>query len=122
MGSSTSTPVTQATKQLVREWNQTHKVVVYSKSYCPHSRATKALLTSEKIPFQLLELDQRQDGAEIQSFLIEEFQHKTVPAIFINQKLVGGNSDLQSKFKRGELKGVWNDFGNLVDYEYKEFK
>lgn len=40
----------------------------------------------------------------MQAFIRSTFGHGSVPAIFINQKLVGGNDDLQAAHKGGELK------------------
>ncbi|KAJ3302346.1 glutaredoxin [Kappamyces sp. JEL0829] len=103
MGAAGSTQVSEATKSLVAQANATHKVVVYSKSYCPHCRATKQLLQHKNAFFHLYELDQRSDGYDIQEYIGQTFGHDTVPAIFINNKLVGGNSDLQALDRAGRL-------------------
>ncbi|PGH29640.1 glutaredoxin [[Emmonsia] crescens] len=78
-----------------------NSVVVFSKSYCSYSRATKSLLNEQGIPFFALELDQIDDGAAIQDALAEITHQRTVPNIFIGQKHIGGNSDLQAR--RAEL-------------------
>ena len=44
------------------------------------------------------------DGDQIQSYLTEKTGQRTVPNIFIQQKHVGGNSDLQTLKRNGELK------------------
>lgn len=49
-----------------------------------------------------MELDQVNDGSEIQDALEEITGQRTVPNIFIGKKHIGGNSDLQGK--KGELK------------------
>ncbi|ODH53413.1 glutaredoxin [Paracoccidioides brasiliensis] len=74
-----------------------HCVVVFSKSYCSYSRASKALLTELGIPFFALELDQIKDGTAIQHVLEEITSQRTVPNIFIGKKHIGGNSDLQAR-------------------------
>ncbi|KAJ5677695.1 uncharacterized protein N7477_003328 [Penicillium maclennaniae] len=76
-------------------------VVVFSKSYCPYCTATKKLLKENGANFTTLELDQIDDGSAIQDALEEITQQRSVPNIFINQKHIGGNSDLQAK--KGEL-------------------
>lgn len=43
------------------------------------------------------------DGSAIQAALQEISNQRTVPNIFINQKHIGGNSDLQSKSDLKEL-------------------
>lgn len=52
------------------------------------------------------------DGADLQDALQEISNQRTVPNIFISQKHIGGNSDLQSK-KNGELKGLLEAAGAL---------
>ncbi|EEH04939.1 predicted protein [Histoplasma capsulatum var. duboisii H88] len=81
-----------------------HHVVIFSKSYCSYSRAAKSLLNEQGIPFYALELDQLDDGAAIQSALAELTNQSTVPNIFIGQKHIGGNSDLQAR--KGELSAL----------------
>ncbi|PGH10420.1 glutaredoxin [Blastomyces parvus] len=82
-----------------------NNVVVFSKSYCSFSRATKSLLNEEGIPFYALELDEiADDGAAIQAALAELTNQRTVPNIFIGQKHIGGNSDIQAR--RRELSAL----------------
>ncbi|KAJ5239314.1 hypothetical protein N7468_003933 [Penicillium chermesinum] len=71
-------------------------VVVFSKSYCPYCSASKQLLRDLGAKFELLELDEIEDGNAIQSALQEISNQRTVPNIFINKKHIGGNSDLQA--------------------------
>ncbi|KAF3918492.1 Glutaredoxin-C1 [Orbilia brochopaga] len=75
-------------------------VAVFSKSYCPYCRASKALLTELNANFEVWELDQLADGSDIQAALAEITGQSTVPNIFIGGKHIGGNSDLQSKKKQ----------------------
>lgn len=51
------------------------------------------------------------DGADIQSALQEITSQRTVPNIFVAQKHIGGNSDLQAK--KGELPALLKDAGAL---------
>jgi len=37
------------------------------------------------------------EGRDVQSFIAEKYGHKTVPAIFVNEKLLGGNDTLVKK-------------------------
>ncbi|KAF2403604.1 glutaredoxin domain-containing protein [Trichodelitschia bisporula] len=72
-------------------------VAVFSKSYCPYCRATKQTLSELGAKFYTIELDQVDDGAAIQDALEEMTGQRSVPNIFIDQKHIGGNSDLQAK-------------------------
>ncbi|KAJ5736877.1 uncharacterized protein N7483_002002 [Penicillium malachiteum] len=68
-------------------------VVVFSKSTCPFCTATKKLLNEVGAQYKVLELDQEK---AIQDALQEITGQRTVPNIFIGQKHIGGNSDLQA--------------------------
>jgi len=72
-------------------------IAVFSKSYCPYCRASKQLLTEQGAKFFVLELDQIDDGADLQNALEDLTGQRSVPNIFINKKHIGGNSDLQAK-------------------------
>jgi glutaredoxin 3 len=72
-------------------------IAVFSKSYCPYCKASKQLLTEMGANFYAIELDQVDDGSAIQDALAEISNQRTVPNIFIQQKHIGGNSDLQAK-------------------------
>ena len=105
-------------------------VVVFSKSYCPYCRATKSLLSDKHAKFYTLELDQvgkykiidhewggrtmltlctSEDGADLQDALEEITGQRSVPNIFISQKHIGGNSDIQAK--KGQLDGLLKSAG-----------
>ncbi|KAI1921180.1 Glutaredoxin [Ophidiomyces ophidiicola] len=123
-----------AAKQKTQQVISDHAVVVFSKSYCPYCTATKNLLTLEGADFYTMELDQvgvflinslyysmlrvltiarvpLDDGAAIQNALEEITHQRTVPNIFIKQKHIGGNSDLQAR--KGELKNLLKEAGAL---------
>lgn len=84
-------------------------VAVFSKSYCPYCKATKSLLTELGAKFYTIELDQVDDGAAIQDALEEMNGQRSVPNIFIAQKHIGGNSDLQAK--KAELPNLLKEAG-----------
>jgi glutaredoxin 3 len=106
-------------------------IVVFSKSYCPYCNSTKSLLSSLDAKFYSLELDQigtyffffsdlgikanaemkPDDGAALQDALQEITNQRSVPNVFINQKHIGGNSDLQAR--KNELPQLLKDAGAL---------
>ena len=51
-------------------------------------------------------LDQIDDGEEIQAYLAQKTSQRTVPNLFIEQKHIGGNSDVQGLKHEGKLKGL----------------
>ena len=104
-------------KANVQKQISTEKVVVYSKSFCPHCIATKKLLLSHGVDATYVSVNQvNKDGRKIQSILFELTKQRTVPNIFIAGQHVGGNSDLHRLAKSGDLKarldgaGVSNSF------------
>ncbi|KAJ5157365.1 Glutaredoxin [Penicillium canariense] len=86
-------------------------VVVFSKSYCPYCKSSKDLLDKLGAKYELLELDLVEDGSAIQNALQEISGQRTVPNIFIKQKHIGGNSDLQAK--SADLPALLQDAGAL---------
>ncbi|KAK5125385.1 hypothetical protein LTR85_000494 [Meristemomyces frigidus] len=106
-----------AAKTKAQDIIDNNAVAVFSKSWCPYCKASKALLSEMGAKPYIIELDQvgaykknsdddivlRQvhDGAAIQDALQEITNQRSVPNIFIDKKHIGGNSDLQAK--RSEL-------------------
>ncbi|KAG8982852.1 glutaredoxin [Tulasnella sp. JGI-2019a] len=80
-----------------------HKVVVFSKSYCPYCKPTKELLISElgKDGVTIYEVDEMAEGSDILAYLKEKTLQEYVPNIFINQK--HGNDEIQAAKKDGSL-------------------
>lgn len=76
------------------------KVVIYSKSYCPFCDRAKALFKAKNIDFETIQLD---DKPELYTELKQKTGMMTVPQIFINDKLVGGYTDLAALDQKGEL-------------------
>jgi glutaredoxin 3 len=69
------------------------KIVVFSKSHCPHCVEAKGLLTDLDIPFTEIDI-----GADVKdSMLMSLVSHRhTVPQIFFNDEHIGGVDDLKS--------------------------
>lgn len=80
-----------------------HDVVVFSKSYCPFCKKTKDLFEDLKVDATVYELNQMDDGADIQSALLELTGQNTVPNVFIKGEHIGGNDDCQKAAKAGTL-------------------
>ncbi|KAG0022231.1 hypothetical protein BGZ82_011078 [Podila clonocystis] len=81
-------------------------VMVFSKSYCPYCTKAKGLLASLDVVFKAIELDNVENGSEIQAYLLELTGQRTVPNIFIGQKHIGGCDKLFALEKSGELKTI----------------
>ncbi|KAI4156744.1 MAG: hypothetical protein LQ340_000001 [Diploschistes diacapsis] len=101
-----------AAKEKAQKIIDDNPVAVFSKSYCPYCRATKQLLSEMGAKYEVVELDQigaLNDGQALQSALAEMSSQRTVPNIFIGQKHIGGNSELQSR--KSQLPAMLQEVG-----------
>ncbi len=93
----------QAAEKLISE----HLIAVFSKSYCPYCSQAKSAIKKlglDESKVGILELDTMgSEGADIQAYLADKTSQRTVPNIFINQKHLGGCSDLLDAQKSGKL-------------------
>lgn len=78
-------------------------VVIYSKSWCPYCAQCKALFDDMGLPYTAIELDEREDGEQLQAALLELTQQRTVPNVFVKGQHVGGNDDTQQAAQSGKL-------------------
>ncbi|KAI9014889.1 thioredoxin-like protein [Gaertneriomyces semiglobifer] len=85
-----------------------HKVVIYSKTYCPYCEKAKELLKGKNVDFYTVELDSVDDGEAMHEYLKTKSGQSTVPNIYINERHVGGFSDLSALDGNGELKALLN--------------
>lgn len=92
-------------KQIVQEAISSHKVAVFSKSYCPFCKKAKQTLGSMLRPTDMfvMELDQRADGDAIQQVLSGMTGSSSVPKVFIGGQFIGGGDDTVAKAANGEL-------------------
>ena len=76
------------------------KVVMYSKIPCPYCVAAKRFMQHKGIEFTEIDLTDQPD--EIQR-IKEKTGWATVPIILIDDKLIGGYTDLKHLDEKGEL-------------------
>ncbi|KAJ3783092.1 glutaredoxin [Lentinula aff. detonsa] len=95
-----------AIKDLVESSIDENTVTIFSKSWCPYCKASKTLFEREfpDVPTKILELDEMEEGSEIQAYLAQKTGQRTVPNIFVNKQHIGGNDATQAAFKNGQLK------------------
>ncbi|CAN6848774.1 hypothetical protein Bca4012_048260 [Brassica carinata] len=89
--------------EFVKKTISSHKIVIFSKSYCPYCRRAKSVFGElDQVP-HVVELDEREDGWNVQSALGEIVGRRTVPQVFINGKHIGGSDDTVEAHESGEL-------------------
>lgn len=76
------------------------KVTIYTKDYCPYCDRAKEYFGTRGIAFE--EIDVTRDP-QVYADLKQRTGHMTVPQIFIDDKFVGGYTDMVDKIRRGEL-------------------
>lgn len=104
--------VSSAAVEKAKKLINSDAVFVASKSYCPYCARSKALLSQLDVKhITIIELDEVDDGSELQAALEEITGQRTVPNIFIGGKHIGGNSDLQALDSSGKLKKLLTDAG-----------
>ncbi|CAB3410798.1 unnamed protein product [Caenorhabditis bovis] len=85
---------------------KSHKVVVFSKSYCPYCHKARSALDSQNIKpdaLKWVEIDERPDCDDIQNYLGSLTGARSVPRVFIGGKFFGGGDDTAAAAKNGKL-------------------
>lgn len=76
------------------------EVVVYSTDYCPYCSRAKALLAEKNVAFTEVNVEERRD---LRSWLARASGQSTVPQVFINNRPIGGYTELSGLNQRGKL-------------------
>ncbi|MCO5600019.1 hypothetical protein L7F22_054127 [Adiantum nelumboides] len=80
-----------------------NRIVIFSKSYCPYCKRAKSVFAEMKEKPYVIELDQREDGADIQQAVADLVGRRTVPQVFIHGKHIGGSDDTVEAYHNGSL-------------------
>jgi len=96
-------PVPSSPMEEVDRLVAANPVMVFSKTTCPFCAKIKDLFEGLKIQIGVLELNEVDNGAEIQAALLEKTGQKTVPNVFINGQHIGGCSDTLKLHENNEL-------------------
>ncbi|WKY15971.1 hypothetical protein Q1695_000999 [Nippostrongylus brasiliensis] len=82
-----------------------HKVMIYSKSYCPYSQKLKKLINRYAISdLKIVELDKQKEMKAMQDALLKMTGRSTVPQLFVGGEFVGGHDETRAIEDRGELR------------------
>ena len=83
------------------------KITMYSGDPCPYCGAAKALLKSKNIEIE--EFDTWKDSTKAKEMLQRTNGKRTIPQMFIGDVYIGGNDELQSLNRSGELDKLLSD-------------
>ncbi|GBB97079.1 hypothetical protein RclHR1_02910007 [Rhizophagus clarus] len=90
-------------KDRVEKLIQTNPIMLFSKTYCGFCAKAKATFKELNVEPGIVELDDDPEGTDIQEYLKEKTNQRTVPNIFINGKHVGGYDNLSAAKADGSL-------------------
>ena len=90
-------------KEQVNQLIASDLVVIFSKTRCPYCKMAKEIFDDLKRKYTTIELDERDDGDEIQSILGEITGARTVPRVFVKGVCLGGGTDVKKLYETGEL-------------------
>lgn len=88
-----------AVNELVKE----KPVVIFSKSSCCMSHSIKSLICGFGANPTVYELDRIPNGEQIERTLVQQGCQPSVPAVFIGQKLIGGEKQVMSLHVQNQL-------------------
>ncbi|KAG1751374.1 thioredoxin-like protein [Suillus paluster] len=103
-------------KSHMRRLREEYPLVIFSKSFCPHSKRAKKLLKTYNLspPPKIIEVDLRDDGDFLKLILTRLTDHSTFPNIILDGKELGGNDDLHTLRAQGKLKKMFENAGMTV--------
>ncbi|KAB8229308.1 60S ribosomal uL6 domain-containing protein [Aspergillus alliaceus] len=89
-------------------------IIVFSKSYCPHSARAKSILLDKylivPVPY-VVELDQHPLGQPLQALLAENTGRRTVPNVLVSGRSIGGGDDVTALDEKNELASILKKLG-----------
>uniref|UniRef100_A0A9J2Q0P0 Glutaredoxin domain-containing protein n=1 Tax=Ascaris lumbricoides TaxID=6252 RepID=A0A9J2Q0P0_ASCLU len=89
-------------------------VVVFSKSWCAFSRKAKQALSTFRLPsefYEIIELDEIENGDSIQDALQCISGVRTVPRVFIGGQCIGGADETVEALRSGRLNSLLVEAG-----------
>ncbi|XP_056379528.1 glutaredoxin 2 [Hyla sarda] len=88
---------------MIKETISQNCVVIYSKSSCPYCTMAKEAFNSINVNYKTIELDDVDNGREIQQALHQMTGARTVPRVFVNGTCIGGGTETRQLNQQGKL-------------------
>jgi len=102
-------PPIPSEEQLVKEieeYIRTNDVMIFSKTTCPFCAKVKALFDSLSVPYKSLELNEIENGSEVQDALEKFSGQRTVPNVYIQGDHLGGCDNTLKAHTDGRLRSM----------------
>jgi glutaredoxin len=80
-------------------WADKLAVIIFSKTYCPHSKKAKHILLDLYTitpPPHVVELDTHELGPGLQEALAQTTKRKTVPNVLVKGMSIGGGDEIEA--------------------------
>ncbi|KAF9580914.1 hypothetical protein BGW38_002248 [Lunasporangiospora selenospora] len=100
--------IASSVRNLIRQSIAENNVMIFSKSYCPYCLRVKDLFDDLNVPYKALELDQHDQGEEIQQALRVLSGQSTVPNVYIRGSHIGGSDATHAAQDSGKLQELLN--------------
>ncbi len=81
----------------------TNKVTIYTKQSCPFCVRAKRLLEKKGVAFDEVSVEGNDD---LRVWLVESTGQRTVPQIFVDDRSLGGFSDIDALDREGKLDSI----------------
>ncbi|KAK3806624.1 MAG: glutaredoxin [Benniella sp.] len=98
--------LTSSIRSLIRTSITQNPVMIFSKSYCPYCLRVKDLFQDLDLKYTALELDEHDQGTEIQQALKVVSGQSTVPNVFVKGHHVGGCDATIAANETGKLQSL----------------
>ncbi|XP_019392367.1 PREDICTED: thioredoxin reductase 3 isoform X2 [Crocodylus porosus] len=105
-------------KLRVRSLVGSHRVLVFSKSYCPYCLRVRQRLGPDAEQYFALLIFLTNDGPSIQEVLVEMTNQRTVPNVFVNGTHVGGCDATLQAYQNGSLQKLLGSGTDVKPYDY----
>jgi glutaredoxin 3 len=79
------------------------RVTVYSKDHCPYCVRAKRLLEKKGVAFEEVNVEGRDD---LRDWLVETTGQRTVPQVFVDDRALGGFTDIAALDEQGQLDAI----------------
>ncbi|TTK63275.1 Glutaredoxin-2, mitochondrial [Bagarius yarrelli] len=94
---------TQSCTQFIQDVVSHNCVVIFSKTTCPYCKMAKNVFNEIGATYKVIELDEHQNGPQLQDALAQLSGARTVPRVFVNGQCIGGGSDTRQLHEQGKL-------------------